>query len=411
MIKIIDRDSPIFSDYNIALFALIFMNIQIMPLEGWPISMPKVIFMAISPLIILIRSPHFSKASAWGCLFWFITVGLSLFQYGPTRMSTFYYTALFLFVFNLYYNLIYINRVFDIDQFINIVRFVIGAYAICLVLQEISFLVGLRYNPFLNMMGFGYFELFRLPSLGIEPSSSARTLAVFFYALLKTTEYKLGEAPTIKYLYQEYKWTIIGFLYTMFAMGSGTAIVCLAILSLYFVKKKYCIFILIASFALYMLLPLLDYTPINRALGVFNAAITGDTELVSKTDHSAATRVNIIIDTFKYLDLTDSELWIGKGVDASQFEEHQIVSGIVDYGLISYLLKFGMFLSCCFTGFLSLETLMFILIFGLNIGNIAYGWGALMVFSTIRYFKYNFNIDEYEMGKGYNDEESYCRQE
>lgn len=384
----IDRENK-FSVYNIAVFTIIFMNIQFLPIEGYPISIPKVVFMAISPFVCLAKAPGLSKATIWGFFFWIITVGMSVIQFGAPRMSTFYYTALFLFVFNLYYNLVYIKEAFTIDEFINVIKFIIMAYFICLVLQEISFIVGLRKNYLINLMGFGYYELFRLNSLGIEPSSSARTLAVCFYALLKCTEYKLGEPPTIKYLFKEYRWVLIGFLYTMIAMGSGTAIVCLGILSLYFIKKEYAFFVVIMAFVLYNIIPMLNYTPLNRAIDVLNASMTGDSDLVTKTDHSAATRVNIILDTFKYLDVTDPDMWLGKGVDAAQYEEHAIVSGITDYGLISYIVKLGMFFSCCFTGFFTIEVLMYILIFGLNIGNIAYGWGALMIFATIKYFKNN----------------------
>lgn len=384
----IDKEEK-FSNYNIAVFTIIFMNIQILPLEGWPISIPKVVFMALSPFICMMRAPGISKATVWGLFFWLVTVGLSILQFGATRTSTFYYTALFLFVFNLYYNLVYEREVFTIDEFIDVLKFIILAYFVCLVLQEISFIVGLRHNPLINMMGLRYYELFRLNSLGIEPSSSARTLAVCFYGLLKCTEYKLGEPPSIKYLITQYRWTVFGFLYTMIAMGSGTAFVCLAILSLYFLKKQYALLVVVMAFVLYNIIPMLNYTPLDRAMAVLNASITGDTELVAKTDHSASTRVNIIIDTFKYVDFTDMDMWLGKGVDASQYEEHNIASGIVDYGLISYFIKFGMFLSCCFTGLFTIEVLMYILIFGMNIGNIAYGWGALMIFATIKYFKIN----------------------
>jgi hypothetical protein len=386
----IDKDHR-FSNYNIALFTVVFMNIQILPIEGWPISIPKVVFMALSPIILLTRAPGFSKAIAWSITFWIITVGMSVIQFGATRMSTFYYSALFLFVFCMYYNLVYVYEVFDIDEFIDIIKFLILAYFVCLVLQELSFIVGLRKNVFVNMMGQRYYELFRLNSLGIEPSSSARTLAVCFYALLKCTEYKLGEPPSMRYLYDNYRIVVIGFLYTMIAMGSGTAMVCLAILSLYFMKRQYAFFALVCSLILYNLIPLLDYTPLNRAMNVMNATMTGDSEIVTKTDHSAATRVNIILDTFKYLDLSDPDMWLGKGIDATANESHAAVSGIVDYGLISYFTKIGMFLSCCFTSLFSIEVLMYILIFGLNIGNIAYGWGCLMIFATIKYFKYQYN--------------------
>lgn len=376
-----------FSDYNVAVFTLVFMSVQFLYIEGWAVSMPKVAFMALSPFFLWIKSPLVSKATIFGALFWIVTVVLSVIQFGTPHMSTFYYSALFLLMFNLYYNLVYLNNVFTIDGFLRIVKFVIMAYAICLVVQQVFFIVGLKYMPLVNLMGMPYYELFRLNTLAIEPSHAARLLTVYFYAFLKLLEYKQGTAPSISYLWQEYKWTIVAFLYTMVGIGSGTAFVGLGILALYFLRKQYVAYVVIFGFAFYMLVPMIDYEPLNRSMAVFNAAMTGDTDLVSKTDHSASSRVNIILDTIKYLDLNDADTWLGKGVDATFSSDKAVVSAITDYGLISYILKLVFFFSCCFTGLFSLEVLMFILLFSFNVGNIAYGWAALMVFSTVKYFK------------------------
>lgn len=378
-----------FTDYNVAVFTLVFMSVQFLYLEGWAVSMPKVVFMAITPVLLLQMSPNMSKATIFGVLFWSVTVAMSVLQFGAPRMSTFYYTALFLLMFNLYYNLVYFNNVFSIDDFLRIIKFVIMAYAICLVVQQAFFIVGLKYMPFVNLMGMGYYELFRLNTLAIEPSHAARILTVYFYAFLKLLEYKDGNAPSISLLWGEHRKVVIAFLYTMLAMGSGTAFVGLGILALYFLKRQYVAYVVIFGFSFYMLVPMIDYEPLNRAMAVFNATMTGDTDLVRNTDRSASDRINIILDTIKYLDVSDTDTWLGKGVDASFTSDKAVVSAITDYGLISYILKLVFFFSCCFTGFFSLEVLMFILLFSFNVGNIAYGWAALMVFSTIKYFKSN----------------------
>lgn len=380
-----------FTDYNVAVFTLVFMSVQFLYIEGWAVSIPKVVFMAVTPFLLLMMSPNVSKATIFGLLFWFVTVAMSVVQFGTSRMSTFYYTALFLIMFNLYYNLVYINRVFSIDDFLRVVKFVIWAYAVCLVVQQTFFIVGLKYMPIVNLMGMRYYELFRLNSLAIEPSHAARLLTVYFYAFLKLLEYKQGSAPSISYLWQEHRWTILAFLYTMVGIGSGTAFVGLAILAMYFLKRQYVMYVLLFGFAFYMIVPFIDYEPLNRAMAVFNAALTGDTELVSKTDHSASSRVNIILDTIKYIDLTDKDTWFGRGVDSWEYSGKAVVSAITDYGLISYLLKLLFFFMCCFSSLFSLEIVMFVLLFSFNVGNVAYCWAALMVFSTIKYFKMNRN--------------------
>lgn len=376
-----------FTDYNVAVFTIVFMSVQFLFIEGWAVSMPKVVFMASTPFLLLLMSPYVSKATIFGLLFFSVTVAMSVIQFGTPRMSTFYYTALFLLMFNLYYNLVYLNNVFTIDGFLRIVKFVIMAYAICLVGQQVFFIVGLRYMPFVNLMGMPYYELFRLNTLAIEPSHAARILTVYFYAFLKLLEYKNGGAPSLSLLWGEHRRLVLAFLYTMLAIGSGTAFVGLGILTLYFLRRQYVAYVVIFGFAFYMLVPVIDYEPLNRSMAVFNAAMSGDADLVRKTDHSASTRVNIILDTIKYLDLSDADTWLGKGIDATFTSDKAVVSAITDYGLISYILKLVFFFSCCFTGLFSLEVLMFILLFSFNVGNIAYGWAALMVFSTVKYFK------------------------
>lgn len=386
-----------FSVYNIALFTIVFMSIQNIPLEGYPISTPKVIFMAISPLICLMKAPGLTKAMIWSCFFWIVTVSMSVLQFGMPRMSTFYYTALYLLVFNLYYNLIYLKHAFTLKEFINVLKFIIYTYFVFLILQEIALACGIRMLYIINLGDYPYLEVFRAPSINLEPSISARVLCVCFYCFLKCIEYQLGEAPSLDYLYRNERKVIFCFLYTMIAMGSGTAFVCLAILSLYFLKRQYAFAVVVLGLIIYNVIPLIDYEPLTRAINIFDATLTGDEAVIAQTDGSAAARVNILVGTVKYLDLTDARTWLGMGVDATMTNRMSIVSGIMDYGLISYLLKLGMFFSCCFLDPFSLEVLMYFLIFGMNIGNIAYGWAALMMLTTVKYFRDNkeFHEDEY----------------
>ena len=380
----------ILSNYNIATFTLLIMSVQILYIEGWAVSTPKVIFMALTPLIMLFRTQYISKATIYAALYLVVTVCFLLLK-PDFRSSTIYYSTLFFFTFNLYYNLVFHENAYTIDDFIKILKGLIYAYAICLALQQLCIIIGIRYMPIINLMNMNYYELFRLNTLAIEPSHAARLLTVFFYGILKLSQYKNEGTPLkISELWTEYKWTIIAFLYTMICMGSGTAFVGLAILSLYFLKREYIIAVLIGATTFYMAVPYIDYEPLTRAIEIFNATLTGDTEIITKTDNSAAARVNIIVDTFTHLDITDSSVWFGSGTDSVAKDGRYIVSAITDYGLFSYITKLIFFFSCCFTSIFSLETLMFILLFGMNIGNIAYGFAALMVFATIKYFKNNY---------------------
>lgn len=379
--------SDLFSKKNIATFTLVFMSVQVLGIEGFTISTPKVIYMCLSPILILVFSPRTSKVVILSVLFWGWTFLLNQIQFDNQRTSTFYYTAMFLSVFCLFYNLVWEEHCYDLEDFLIIVKMVIYAYAICLVLQQVSMLIGWRYLPIINLMGQSWQSVFRLNSLAIEPSHSARVLTVYFYAFLKLTECKYGRLLSIYELFKYHYWLIIAFLYTMIAMGSGTAMVGLALLILYFFKRQYAMVVIIVAFAFYYLAPYIDYEPFNRALDTFNAAITMDELEIRNADSSASSRVNMLI-SFRYLDLYDAQTWFGHGVDSINFAGKRVVHvAIYEYGLISYFLKILLIFSCSLCGFFSLSTLMFIILFSANIGNIAYGFACLMVFSTLKYFR------------------------
>ena len=377
----------IFSKKNIASFSLILMSIQIVGIEGWAISIPKVVYMCMCPLLLLGLSPKISKAVILSVIFWGTTFLLNIIQFENQRLSTFYYTLMFLSIFCLFYNLVWEEHCYELDDFLRLIKGVVYAYIICLFAQQFFLLLGIRYLPIANLTGAPWHALFRTNSLAIEPSHAARVLTVYFYAFLKLVEIKNGGPASIKQLLGEYRWFVLGFLYTMFAIGSGTAMVGLAVLSLYFLKRQYVMIVVLAAFLLYFFAPYIDYDPLNRAMATFDAALTMDEEQIREADRSASDRVNMLVSLFKYTDLTDPQTWLGHGTDAVFSASGGATHGaIYNYGFISYLLKLLLYFSCAIPGLFSLGTLMFVLLFTMNIGNIAYGFACLMVFSGLKYF-------------------------
>ena len=247
--------------------------------------------------------------------------------------------------------------------------------------------MGRRRILIINLMGYKWQGLFRLNSLAIEPSHAARVLTVYFYAFLKISEFKNGRPLSIYELFFHHAWLVVAFLYTILAIGSGTAMIGLAILSLYFLKRQYVMLIVLVAFLFYFFAPMIDYDPFNRVLAVFDATLTLDEEEIASTDGSAASRVNMLTRTIKYTDLTDVQLWLGYGENSPHYKWESTHPTIFIYGIISYLLKLLLFYSCAFCGVFSLSTLVFILMFTINIGNIHYGYACLMVFSTVKYFQ------------------------
>lgn len=75
-----------------------------------------------------------------------------------------------------------------------------------------------------------------------------------------------------------------------------------------------------------------------------------------------------------------------------------IVAAITYYGLFSYICKLIFIFACCFSGLFSLEVLMFILLFSMDVGNVAYAYAMLMVLSTVKYFRLNYVADDSNSG-------------
>lgn len=394
--------SGILSSKNIAAFYLILMCVAILPIEGWGVSPIKVAAMAIAPLIMLIKAPVISRATVFGLIYLLFIVFNLLLQGLPFRSSTIVYLAMFICMFVMYYNLIYTGA-FTIDFFIKLLQCLLYAFSLYVILQQLFVLAGIRYFPPLNLINQHYLSVFKVNSLTWEPSSSARIMAVAFLAFLKTNEIKNGSPLSIKELLGTYKWLSLVFLYAMLAMGSGTAFVGLAVLSLSFVRKQYVLYIVPLFLLFYLVVPMIDYKPLQRAVATVTIIFSDDPNQITKKDNSAAVRVQPIINTFTKLDLTDKKEWLGEGTDASQkysirtknFSK-QKMSGINDYGLIGFILGILLIYSCCLSRFFSLEALLFFLLVGLAVNNISYIWGVYMLFVPVEYFRKLYADEDYK---------------
>ena len=229
-------------------------------------------------------------------------------------------------------------------------------------------------------------------SLFNEPSQFARVLGILYYAYLKCNEYSLGKKITIAQVFNTTnRWVTVAFLWGMLTMGSGTAFVCLAVLSIYFMKGKYFFLTIPIFVGAFYILEKAENNSFNRAHQVAVATLTGEKEEVMEADGSAATRIAPLLNTLN-MDFSDYNNWIGHGCDstsASDWAQGKVHAGhIDDYGLISYVLEMIFIFSCCIR-FRSLGTVFLFLGIGGGMGNISYGWGLLMIFSCIRYYSYN----------------------
>lgn len=259
---------------KLATFTLFFMSTQFIELEGRIMSTPKILFMALCPLLALWRGIVFSKALILGLLFLVVTVLIQCSFHSDTfRHSTHVYALLFIFVFHLYYSLIWVKKSFTLEYFIKLIEFVFKAYFIFLIIQQVGFVIGFQprvLNCVPELQG-------RFSLLNIEPSTSARLLAVYFFAYLKCNEFLIGKPLSLSSLWCHHKEIVLIFLYMMLTMVSGTAMVALSIVSLYFLRPKYSLFVVPCILGIYSLAPMIELEAVQRAYATVNAAMTMDT--------------------------------------------------------------------------------------------------------------------------------------
>ena len=380
---------------NFATILLIVFLTQFVWIEGNNISYLKVGIMALCPVLLLIHRPPINKAIIWGGVYYIYVVLTASFHPDTFRASTLIYLLMFILMYIVFYSFIH-SETFTLDYFTKVVKWLIIAYGICLFLQQICIMLGIRFMPFFNLNKQFFLSLYRLPSLAIEPSHSARILGVLFYAYLKCNEFQNGYKMRLSTLFsKEHRFVTYAFLWSMLTMGSGTAFICLGVLSLYFMKGFQFLYAIPIFIAVYFTLNFFEVKQFNRALSTAQATMTGDAQEVREVDGSASARIAPMLNTLN-MDFLERKNWVGEGCDTSLKYRHsnnRYMGEINDYGLIAFFLGLIFVFSCAIKT-LSLGTIMFFVGIGGGTGNIPYAWGLLMLMTCIRYFFETYKTEQ-----------------
>ena len=384
------------TDRNIAVAILVVMLTQFVFIEGYRISPLKVGLMALMPFVFVIKVPYVSKALILGILYLLTIIFSGLFHPESLRFSTIGYLGMFVIAFITLYNLVH-SGTFSLSFFIKFLKWMILAYAICLICQQLLVLVGIRFMPLVNLSNQGFLAIDKLPSLAIEPSHSARILGVLMYSYMECISFRNGFTFSFRQLFEtEHKWITFGFLWSMLTMGSGTAFIVLGVLSLYFINWRNALIIVPLLAGLVTIGSSMGIKQFDRAYNITQATLTLDKETVGETDGSAAYRIRPILNTINNLDLSKKEHWFGYGIDSGRNNlSEAMLAEITDYGLLAYLCGLLLVFSCAIR-FWSIPTIMYFIGIGGGTGNIAYAWGILMIFMCVRYFNDNQNDLTYE---------------
>ena len=277
----------IYSDKFLATFTLVLFNILFVPIEQGAFSVVKIGFMGICPLIFFAKKPIITNALIFGALYWMACYLLSLLK-GEMRFSTLGFLGMYLIMYINFYSFI-IKGTFTLDYFTKILQYLIIAYGVTLIGQQLCVLVGLRNMPLLNLQNQFFLSITKLPALTLEPSHSARILTFAMLGYLRCMEIKTGKKLTVQEWFdKEHRTVTFLFLWSMLMMGSGTAFAGMGVLGLYFITKKTAVYIIPLLVGLFIVGQSLELKQMNRAVALAQAASTGSTEEMFEAEGSGA---------------------------------------------------------------------------------------------------------------------------
>ena len=361
----------------------------------------KLTLLGINVLVLLTHTFKMSRAMLIGIIYLLYQFISASFHPESWRWSTLLYSTGLVTTYICFYNLVVVEKVFTINYFIRICKWVMMAYFVVCIVQQTFIVLGMPYMPLVNLTqifdrGIG------CNSLCQEPSTFARFMLVFYYAYIKCSEYKRGEgAFTLKELFSgEHKWVTIRFLWMMLTMGSGTAFVCLILLSLYFVRRHNWYYVMPLLIIGYSLIQASGIEALDRATSTIEATSTLDAQTVRETDGSASARIAPMLNTFN-ADYSKFETWFGKGIDAG-LKENANRTTFDDYGFVFYIIKLVLDYSCGYSFWSLTNIFKWGGVAGGSGGNIQYTWALMMIMTCVKYF--HENKDNPEIYEEENDE-------
>ena len=385
---ILQKIKFIYEDKVLATIMLVLFNIMFVPIEQGPFSPVKITLMGICPLIFIAKKPIVTKALVLAAIYWAVCYTLSLLK-GEMRFSTLGFLGMYLILYINYYSFI-VKGTFTLEYFTKVLKYLIIAYAVVLIGQQMCVLVGLRNMPLLNLQNQSFLSITKLPSLTLEPSHSARILTFTMLGYLRCMEIMKGKRIGLQEWFSpEQRIVTFSFLWSMLMMGSGTAFVGMGVLSLYFITRKTVIYIIPLIIGMFMLGQSMELKQMDRAVALAEAASTGSAEEAMAADGSGATRIIPVMNVFTKTDVTQLETWIGK--KSMEKDKHwwmRTDTKIYDqYGLIAFIISLVFIYSCVIRHFFSIETLLYLILLGFTLGNIYYAWGCLMIMTGVTYFQ------------------------
>lgn len=390
--------------------------IMIFPLYGlYPFKnkyLPLMIMLIVSPFVALFGGYKPDKnLPILVVILALMFISGKIFHIGSFRISSFIYTAAF-FVFFLSFDVVTQKTAIPLQTFRGFLRFLILAYAIVLLIQQLEVLVGIDVPINLTHFGGRDENAFKLNSLAIEPSNLGMILPCVMFCYMKVEEIIRRETKyNPRHICKEDRTLWISFLYAMLGCGAITSFFSIVVLTLYFVNKRNAKYIPIiaATFTLAVVLVMKISPNINERIRSLSTIDYTDAKQIVNVDASSSVRIVPYIIYFHSLGM-DSDTFFGHGMDAletlsntviltderiangDRVGANSLVNTFFDYGFICGLLFLFFILRNTTPKLLSYETLFYFLIYMILSMNHFVLWGFIFSMMTVKKYQTIYKI-------------------
>ena len=271
----------------------------------------------------------------------------AIFHLGDTRWSTVFYSLMFCGLFVSYDHALS-RGYLRLTLFLNIIRYLIIAYTVVLIIQQICVLFGV---PIFNINNYDPSSPWKLNSLSAEPSHSARIVGVLMFSYILGSRIYISTDKNIIILKKQSNFLWVCFLWTMITMSSATAILMIVIVLLAKAEKGGLLLFMATLLFLIGVLLVIPEQISERVIRLTSAFLTFDYVQVLNADHSGAMRLAPMLVLTDHIEVFSVSGLFGNGVDSvgsfmSDFiwgiQEGSSGGGLLalwyEYGLISFLL-------------------------------------------------------------------------
>ncbi|MFH5886172.1 hypothetical protein ACG2F4_17825 [Halalkalibaculum sp. DA3122] len=356
--------------------------------------------MGLSPLVV-IAIPKFYKSDIWLLLFMASIIVIPLVhQPEHMRWSTVLYSCMFCGAFMAYNRLLHVNS-FKVEQYRDLLKYLIYAYFIVLLIQQFCVLTGL---PVFNASNYNSETPWTLNALAAEPSHSARIVALLMYCYITVRELILDRAYKLTLDVYNDRWVWMGFLWTMVTMGSATGFLFIIIVLLKFMRLRNLIPLAGVLGLIVLIINWMGVEAYKRTWDTFVATLSLDIQAIIQADLSASFRIVPFIVLSRMIDVTTLNGWFGHGIDhVSTFLSTIIPAspeGLTGGGLLQVWINFGFLSFALFFVFSLMSTfnksdylsLLFwvLLVFMYGINN-QIVWLCIVLLYTNRFFSKNYH--------------------